>query len=261
MKQFVPAFLILASLLSAQQKSAGKAAPKPAAPNAPTWEQIKTQTEKAWGQQYPREKVLAIDKKGDLDFKHEYGGSETSTFGSASFDWDDWSTSWSETKTTREKPKGFFCRQLVLVTAERANGSRARFTMAAVFKQSDKGVWDFAELATRADMVEELGGGGDIPSPPSAGDALKLFLQAAQKQCLPEYKIATAKLSGDPKLGRSGKRVWYNYKVILDGVTPKGDKVQCEVGDLATLRWDPDKKIWIPDSSFGCSSRDCSVDK
>jgi len=249
-------FLLAASLLGAQQKAAPKSTARP----GPAWETVKVQVEKDWARQFPREKIIAIEKKGEPDFKHEYGGSETSTFGSASFDWDDWGASWTETKVTREKPKGFFYRQLVLVTAERANGSRARFTMAAVFKEGAKG-WEFEELATRADLVEELGGGGEVPVAPPADAARKLFLEAAQKQCLPEYKIATVKLEGQPTLGRSGKRFWYTYKVILDGVTPAGEKVQCEVTDLSTLRWDAEKKTWAPDSSFGCSTRVCTVEK
>ena len=248
--------LLAASFLTAQQKAAPKSVGRP----GPSWETVKAQVEKDWARQFPKEKVIAIEKKGEADFKHEYGGSETTTFGSDSFDWYDWSSSWTETKVTTEKPKGFFYRQLVLVTAERANGSRARFTMAAVYKQGTKG-WDFEELATRADMVEELGGGGDVPAAPPDDVARKLFLESAQKQCLPEYKISTAKLEGTPTLGRSGKRSWYIYKVTLDGETPKGDKVKCEVTDVSTLRWDADKKAWTPDSSFGCYSRFCSVDK
>ncbi len=247
--------LILASLAWAQKQaqSAG-AKPRP----GPAWERVRAEIEKSWAKTYPREKVLNIEKKGDPDFKHEYGGSETTTFGSASFSWYDWSTSWSETKVTREKPRGFFFRQLALVTAERPNGSRARFTVAALFKQNAN-AWDFAQLAVQTE-VEELGGGGGLPAPLPQDEARKLFLEAAQKQCLPEYKIVSASLAGEARLGRSGKRLWYEYKVILEGSTPQGKKVRCQVTDLAWLHWDAEKKAYTVNSSFGCSSRDCGVE-
>jgi hypothetical protein len=257
---FLIAVTLLAVSIAALFARGQKQAPAPPAQSrpGPAWQRVRAEIEKSWAKSYPREKVLNIEKKGEPDFKHEYGGSETTTFGTASFSWYDWSTSWSETKVTREKPKGFFFRQVALVTAERPNGSRARFTVAALFKQRDS-AWDFAELALNAE-VEELGGGGDMPAPIPAEDARKLFLEAAQKQCLPEYKITSARLEGEPKLGRSAKRVWYAYKVVLEGSTPQGKKVRCQVTDLAWLHWETDKKAYTVNSSFGCSTRVCDVE-
>lgn len=234
-------------------------APAAAAPAGVGWERMQADVSQGWSRSYPREKVLALEKKGVAEYKHEYGGSETTTFGSASFS-DDWSLSWTESSRTTEKPKGFFLRQLVLVTVERPNQTRARYTVAAIYKENN-GQWEFSEIATRADLVEELGGGAGVVPPPAAAVATELFLQRAQQKCVPDYAMKSASLLSEPSLGRSGKRIWYSYRVALEGTARDGRPARCEVTDVAWLRWNAEKKQWEVDSSFDCYARDCKVEE
>jgi len=263
MSKPVLSLLVAAAILIASaswaQKATGSTARKSAAQArpGPSWNTVRADIEKSWAKSYFREKILSIEKKGEPEYRTEYGGRTTSTFGSASFSSVDWSVSWGETKTTKELPRGRFYRQQALVTVERPNGSRAIFTVAAIYKQEGAN-WDFSELATHPE-VEELGGPDTPPAPP-AEEALSLFLPAAQKQCLPEYKIATARLEGKPKLASYRPMVRYGYTVVLEGATAGGKKVVCTVRDTAVLTWEAPKKSWSADSRFGCSTRDCNVE-
>jgi hypothetical protein len=69
----------------------------------------------------------------------------------------------------------------------------------------------------------------------------------------------SAKVLGAPKLGRSGSRVWYRYRVSLRG-TSGGKPAHCVIPDAATLHWNADRKSWSVDSIFRCYDRDCDVE-
>ena len=86
------------------------------------WTEVKKKVADHWSQVFPAEKVLGIEQKGGVEFTATQRVQEITTVS-------DWrGTEWI---TTNKEIQGSFARQVVLVSVERANKSRARFDVAA----------------------------------------------------------------------------------------------------------------------------------
>src|SRR3954468_2389191 len=188
--------LLIAFLLSSFSFGQTKPAAKPATMAGaaiPPWTTMETLLRKEWATRHPSETILKMEKIGDPTYSDEPGKTETfsSTSSSGVENWEDWSThdtSWSTTIKGRE---GSYLRQKVDVTAERTNKTKAKFSVAALYKLAG-GKWTFAEMPVG--KVEELAAAG-APAQPSDADAAKIFT-AAWTDVRPDFKVSSIKVTG-----------------------------------------------------------------
>ncbi len=201
----------------------------------PAWPELKKKIEAHWSTTYPTEKVLSVEPKGGVEYSSTERVTET--------DW--W---WTDVKEI----SGAFARQTALVTVERANRSRARFEVAALYRGADN-KYRFDKIAVGP--VAELGAPG-APALPSSKAASELFL-AAWRKARPDFTPSAVTILGTPAMNQSGERRWINYKLAIDAVgTAKGPakfsgkKVRCEPADYASaLKWDAVSSSWIADEA------------
>lgn len=219
--------LSLAAYQSPKSRSAGE---------VPGWTEMKAQIENHWKTTYPQEKILNIEKKGQPEFTVEAGNTDSI-----------WDWGWEEDFKGRE---GSYCRQTALVTVERANKTRARFTVAVLYKRAGNR-WDFAEVPVGP--VEELPG-ADAPGTPSDEEAVKVFMKAWGK-VRPDFEVKSISLLGKPEYHHSGPRTWLTYKLAVEVTGTKngsqksyGKKFKCEPADYSSmLKWDAQNKVWGAD--------------
>ena len=206
----------------------------------PNWEEVKAKIESQWKVGYAQEKILKIEKKGEPEFTEEKGSSTII-----------WDWGWVTTIKGRE---GSYCRQVALVTVERRNKTRARFTVAALYKLAG-GRWQFAEMPVGG-QVEELPR-ADTPALPSDEDAGKIFAEA-WKTVRPDFEVNSIEVVGKPKFKRYKDRRWLNYNlVVLVTGTRKGfreryqKQFKCTPRDFSSvLKWAAGSNLWVADEEM-----------
>lgn len=214
------------------------------------WPAVRSQLDAHWKKTYPNEKVLRIEQKGPPEFYATERRTETDSF---------WGWIW---ETRIIETQGAFARQVALVTAERPNGTQARFEVASVFQREGK-AWQFKEI--RLGKVEELSAAkaGDMPT---HAQAAELFKQAWIKNRTDFDVQSVEVLKSEPK--RHQERRWITYKLAIVATgTDKGSramyqkKYRCTPEDYSSVlkleggAWLPDEKM-IKDVN---ESRDCSL--
>jgi hypothetical protein len=252
MKKLAVAIFAFSIIAIAQTKPASKSATMAGAA-IPPWTTMETLLRKEWATRHPSETILKMDKIGDPTYSDEPGKTETFTGTSSSGveNWEDWSwheNSWSTTIKGRE---GSYLRQKVDVTAERANKTKAKFSVAALYKLAGN-KWTFAEMPVG--KVEELAAAG-APAQPSDADAAKIFT-AAWTNVRPDFKVSSIKVSGK-EFNQSKGNVWLKYKLDVNVTgTPKasakykGKNFLCTPPDYSSvLKWDKEKSAWVADES------------
>lgn len=211
---FVAAGLVVPFLASAML--ANPQARKSA--SVPAWADVEAQVKKQWESSPYKEKVLKIEKKGDPQFTEESGSN--------------------------------YWRQETLVTVERANKTRARFTIPVIYRLAGDG-WQFDRTAVG--NVEELSS-ADAPPAPSTEEAVKIFTEA-WKKARPDFDVNSIEVEGKPKFNQSGGRYWLTYKLVVQVTGTRkgykeryGKKFKCTPQDFSSvLKWDAEKKAWVAD--------------
>lgn len=210
----------------------------------PAWSEMKSIIEQQWKNSYPKEKILGIEKKGEPEFTQEAGKTETI------WDWD-WESASAVTIKGRE---GSYLRQTALVTVERANKTRARFTVAVLYKYAGNR-WLFAEMPMGAN-IEELPG-ADSPSTPPDDEAIQIFTEAWKKM-RPDFDVSSITVLSKPEFHHYGSKYWLTYKLEVNATgTRKGErerfgkKYKCAPNDFSSvLKWDAEKKAWGADEEM-----------
>ena len=208
------------------------------------WPEIQQKIETHWAETAPTERVLSIARKGEP----EYSASQrisNSTFVSS---W--WYDTWI---TTYKTIQGSFARQVALVEVERANKSRARFEIAALYRGEGES-WIFDKIAVGP--VTELGAPGD-PERPTDAAALDIFRDAwARKQ--PDLQVKSMKLIAPPSLSGTPKRRVLRYRLEVAAVGTekaskkyRGQSLVCKPADYSSvLIWDAKSGTWRADESM-----------
>ena len=137
------------------------------------------------------------------------------------------------------------------MTAERANKTKAKFSVAALYKLAGN-KWTFAEMPVG--KVEELAAAGS-PTQPSDSDAAKIFT-AAWANVRPDFTVNSLKVNSK-EFNQSKGNVWLKYKLDVNVTgTPKsaakykGKKFLCTPPDYSSvLKWDKEKSAWVADES------------
>lgn len=221
------------------------------------WPQVQAKIEAHWAGTYAREKVLSITEKGAPQYSSSKRVTNTAHIGSS------WYSAWvTSTKTVH----GSFARQVALVTVERANKSRARFEVAALYR-GDGEAWVFDRIAVGP--VSELGAPSD-PARPDDAAASKLFAEAWGRK-RDDFEVGAIKVLAAAKLGASKARRWLSYRLEISATgtakaSPKyrGKAVTCKPADYASvLRWEVESKAWRVDESMVKDineDRDCDLD-
>jgi len=246
---FVLCLIPVFSQAGPQSKAKAKSG---SADDVPTWEAMKTQIEDQWKTSYPREKILNIEKKGGPEFTQEAGKTETI-----------WDGNWTIIVPIKGR-EGSYCRQTALVTVERANKTRARFTVAALYKRVGN-QWEFAEVPVSTN-VEELAS-ADSPAGPSNEEAVKIFTDAWGK-IRPDFEVKSIEVLGKPEFHHSAPRYWLTYKLSLEVTGTKkgereryGKKFKCEPADYSSvLKWDAQNKVWAADEDMIKNFNESSCD-
>ncbi|HEY5637838.1 MAG TPA: hypothetical protein VIS77_13190 [Burkholderiales bacterium] len=220
------------------------------------WHQVRQKIEAHWAGTYAREKVLSITEKGAPQFSSSKQVTTSTHIGSS------WYSAWvTSTKTV----EGSFARQVALVTVERANKSRARFEVAALYR-GERDAWVFDRIAVGP--VTELGAPGD-PERPSDAAAAKLFSEAWGRK-RDDFEVGAIKVLAPAKLGSSKARRWLNYRLEISATGTarapakyRGKSVTCKPADYSSvLRWDAEGKAWRVDESMVQNineDRDCDL--
>ncbi len=258
-RYLVATWLVILSVNLCAQKPAAKAAPKKAAQKAPAqkiagatvpaWAQMEALLRKEWVTRHPQETVVTVERVGDPTYSDEPGSSTTSTSTSGSFDWNSWGWNENTFTNTIKGREGSFLRQKVDVTAERANKTRAKFSVAALYKLVG-GKWTFAEMPVG--KVQELAGAG-APVQPSDAEAAKIFA-AAWAKVRPDFTVGKIQVL-KKEFNQSKGRVWvtYNLAVSAQGTAKavsslKGKAVKCTPADYSSvLKWNKDTSKWEAD--------------
>lgn len=220
------------------------------------WPEVKKKISEHWSQAYAAEKVLGIEQKGGVEYTATQRVQETTTIS----DW--WGTEWI---TTNKEIQGSFARQVALVSVERANKSRARFEVAALYRGESK-TWKFDQIAVGP--VTELGKPGD-PVAPGKVDAERIFKDAWSKT-RPDFTIDSVTVLATPSLGQSGERRWFSYKLAINATATdkaptnmRGKKFRCTPADYSSvLKWD--NGAWVADDKMirdVNEARDCDPAK
>lgn len=253
MRRYSSVFSAVMLLLLGTMSFAGPQAKAPARPpspkGVPTWMAIRADVENQWKTSNPNEQVLNIEKEGELQFSEEPGKTETI--------WD-----WGSATTIKGR-EGSYLRQTVLVTIERANKTRARFSVGALYKFAGN-KWHFAELPVG--KVEELPGAG-APAQPTNEEAAKIFAEA-WKKVRPEFDVNSVEVLAKPTFGQAKGRYWFSYKLALVVTGTKkgyrerfGKKYKCSPEAYSSvLKWDAENKVWAADErmiQIVNESRDC----
>lgn len=243
--------------VSAQQPAVRKAPAKAPAKTmagaaVPGWTQMEALLRKEWGTRHPNETIIAVDKVGEATYSDEPGSSTTTTSTSGSFDWNSWGWNENTFTNTIKGREGSFLRQKVDVTAERPNKTRAKFSVAALYKLVG-GKWTFVEIPVG--KVEELAGAG-APTQPSDAEAAKIFA-AAWTKMRPDFTVGKVNIVSK-QFNQSKGRYWLTYKlaVIATG-TPKavaslrGKTVKCTPADYSSvLKWNKELSKWEADEGM-----------
>lgn len=241
-----------ASTVIAQQQpaQAGTPAPKIGGAVVPLWSGIEKTVRSQWAERYARETIVTIDKVGEPKFTDEPGKVETSTSSASSSVWD-WS--WNETtwSTTTKGREGAFLRQTMIVTAERPNKTRAKFTVAALYKLVGS-QWQFVEIPVG--KVEELAGAG-APTQLADADAEKLFAEAWTR-ARPDFTVHGVKIKAK-EFHQSSGRYWVTFALTVDATgtdkapaSLKAKRVLCEPADYnSQLKWDKAAAKWVTDDN------------
>lgn len=221
------------------------------------WPQVKEKIAAHWAQSAPREKVLSITEKGDPQFTASKRVTSSTHIGSS------WYSAWV---TSTRTVNGAFARQVALVEVERANQSRARFEVAALYR-GEGGQWLFDKIAIGP--VTELGAPGD-PALPSEAQAIGIFTKAwnAKRE---DFDVKSVKVLAPAKLGVSKKRRSLSYRLEISAIgTAKagkkyqGQAVTCRPSSYSSvLRWDAGSETWRADESMikiVNEDRDCDLD-
>ena len=250
MTRLVAALVFAASAALAQQPTQAGAPPtaKVGGAAVPLWPTIEKTIRGQWAERYARETIVAIEKVGEPKFTDEPGKIETTTSSASSSVWD-WS--WNETtwSTTTKGREGAFLRQTMIVTAERPNKTRAKFTVAALYKLVGS-QWQFVEMPVG--KVEELAGAG-APAQPSDAEASKIFA-AAWTASRPDFTVHAVKVNAK-EFHQSGGRYWISYKLAIEvtgtdkaPASLKAKRALCEPADYnSQLKWDKDATKWTAD--------------
>ncbi|MEO6120229.1 MAG: hypothetical protein ABIP12_06010, partial [Terriglobales bacterium] len=235
------------------KKAAQKASPpKIAGATVPAWPQMEALLRKEWATRHPNETLVAVERIGEPTYSDEPGSSTTTSSTSGSFDWNSWGWNENTFSSTIKGREGSFLRQKVEVTAERANKTRAKFSVAALYKLVG-GKWTFAEMPVG--KVEELAGTG-APAQPTDADAAKIFA-AAWGKMRPDLTVGKVQVLGK-QFNQSKGRYWLTYKLAVSAMgTPKavaslkGKAVKCTPADYSSvLKWNKDAAKWEADESM-----------
>jgi len=217
-----------------------------------SWPTVQKQLAGHWKKTYPTEKILKIEKKGDLQYYATDRQTQTTDY---------WGWFW-ETKMIERN--GAFARQVALVTVERANKTQARFEVAALFERTGN-AWQSQGVAVRDAKDLTAAKAGDLPG---SAQAAAIFT-AAWKKNRPDFDVHSVEvLKSEPKQ-HEDKR-WINYKLAITATgTDKGSramyqkKYRCTPEDYSSVlkleggSWVADEKM-IRDVN---EARDCSLSK
>jgi hypothetical protein len=215
--RFAVVTLIFGGVLTAQQPASAKQAAAPAkaagqkiaGASVPEWTQMEALLRKEWTTRHPAETIIAVEKMGEPTYSDEPGSSTTTTTTSGSFDWSSWGWNESTFTSTIKGREGSFLRQKVDVTAERANKTRAKFSVAALYKLVN-GKWTFAEMPVG--KVQELAGAG-APLQPTDAEAAKIFA-AAWAKMRPDFTVSNIQVL-KKEFNQSKGRYWLTYKLAV----------------------------------------------
>ena len=247
MRLILPAALA-GVLLAVTPVAAQAAKPRRASSSPPSWTTMKALLEKKWKETGPTETIIAIEKVGEPEFAVETGKTETLSSTNYSWDWD-WNLSETTVSSTIKGREGLYARQTAVATVERANKTRARFTVAALYKKMGS-QWQFAEMPVG--KVEELAGAG-APTQPSSAEASRIFAEG-WKNARPDFTVDSVEVLAKPEFHQYQNRYWLSYKLAVNVTgTAKGSpgkKFKCSPSDdSSVLKWDADKKAWLADES------------
>lgn len=243
----------LPALALAQQPQGKPATPvrKEGGAAVPTWIAIEKVTRTAWAERHPGETIVSIERRGEPEFAEESGKVDVSTSTSYSSVWD-WSWSSTQHTTITKGREGSHLRQMIVVTVERANKTRARFHIAALYKLVG-GQWTFVELPVG--KVEELAG-ADAPPQPGDAEAGALFA-AAWNRARSDFTTQAVSVKAKEFKQYRG-RYWLTYQLVVEVTgTAKapsafaGRSATCEPADYSSvLNWDATAKAWMPDEKM-----------
>jgi hypothetical protein len=217
-----------------------------------SWPGIDKQLREHWKKTYPTQKILKIEKKGELQYYATERQTETINY---------WGWIWETRLIERQ---GAFARQVVDVTVERADKTRARFEVAAVFEKQGN-TWQSKGVGVRDSKDLTAAKAGDLPS---SAQAAAIFTEAWKKN-RPDFDVHSVEvLKSEPK--QSGDRRWITYKLAITATgTDKGSqsmyqkKYRCTPEDYSSVlkleggNWTPDVGM-IKNVN---ESRDCSLSK
>jgi hypothetical protein len=215
-----------------------------------TWPQVQKQLQEHWKKTYPSEKILKIEKKGNLQYYATERQTETINY---------WGWIWETRMIERQ---GAFARQVAEVTVERANKTQVRFEVAAVFEKQGN-AWQSKGVGVRDSKDLSAAKAGDLPS---AAQAAALFTEA-WKKLRPDFDVHSVEvLKSEPK--QSGERRWITYKLAITATgTDKGSrsmyqkKYRCTPEDYSSVL-KLEGGNWVPDAGMIKNvneSRDCSL--
>jgi len=215
---------------------------------AMSWPTVQKLLTEHWKQTYPSEKILKLEKKGDLQYYATDRQTQTTDY---------WGWFW-ETKTIERN--GAFARQVALVTVERANKTQARFEVAALFERTGN-AWQSKGVAVRDAKDLTAAKAGDLPT---SAQAVAIFTEAWKKN-RPDFSVEKVEvLKSEPKSYQEKR--WINYKLAITATgTDKGSrsmyqkKYRCEPADYSSVlkleggNWIADEKMIKDFNESSCS--------
>jgi hypothetical protein len=215
---------------------------------AMSWPTVQKQLTEHWKKTYPSEKILKLEKKGDLQYYATDRQTQTTDY---------WGWFW-ETKTIERN--GAFARQVALVTVERANKTQARFEVAALFERTGN-AWQSKGVAVRDSKDLTAAKAGDLPT---SAQAVAIFTEAWKKN-RPDFSVEKVEvLKSEPKSYQEKR--WINYKLAITATgTDKGSrsmyqkKYRCEPADYSSVlkleggSWAADEKMIKDFNESSCS--------
>lgn len=172
-----------------------------------SWPTIQKQLAEHWKKTYPTEKILKMEKKGNLEYYATERQTQTTDY---------WGWYW-ETKTIERN--GAFARQVALVTVERANKTQARFEVAALFERMGN-AWQSKGVAVRDAKDLTAAKAGDLPT---SAQAVAIFTEAWKKN-RPDFSVEKVEVVKSEPKSYQEKR-WINYKLAITATgTDKGSR-------------------------------------
>jgi len=217
-----------------------------------TWPSVQSQLREHWKKTYPAEKILKIEKKGNLQYYATERTTQTTDY---------WGWLW-ETKTIERN--GAFARQVAAVTVERANKTQAQFEVAALFERQGN-AWQSKGVAVRDSKDLSAARAGDLPS---SAQAAGIFTDA-WKKLRPDFDVHSVEvLKSEPR--QSGERRWITYKLAITATgTDKGSqsmyqkKYRCTPEDYSSVL-KLEGGSWVVDANMIKNvneARECSLAK